>query len=79
MIFLFLCDTDIPYDDTWDRSGDMNRKTFQKQIIADLNVRKIPYFILSGDIEKRVETVKAVLSKYRKYDNILSVLSRKNL
>jgi len=67
----FLCDTDIPYDDTWDRSGDVNRKIFQKQIIADLNVRKIPYFILSGNVEKRVEFVKAILSKYLKYDNIL--------
>ena len=25
---VFLCDTDIPYDDTWDRSGDVNRKVF---------------------------------------------------
>lgn len=33
---LFLCDTDMPYDDTWDRSGDVNRRAFQKQIIGDL-------------------------------------------
>nr|WP_240695890.1 ATP-binding protein [Candidatus Chloroploca sp. Khr17] len=28
----FLCDTDIPYADTWDRSGDQKRKWFQDQI-----------------------------------------------
>ena len=27
---VFLCDTDIPYEDTWDRSGDTNRKEFQR-------------------------------------------------
>ena len=26
---VFVCDTDIPYDDTWDRSGDGNRQMFQ--------------------------------------------------
>lgn len=67
----FLCDTDIPYNDTWDRSGDMQRKTFQKRIIADLNTRKIPYYILKGDLETRIRTVKKILSKHQKYDNIL--------
>lgn len=42
---VFLCDTDIPYHDTWDRSGDVNRQVFQKQIIADLLVRKIPFIL----------------------------------
>jgi HTH-type transcriptional repressor of NAD biosynthesis genes len=64
---VFLCDTDIPYDDTWDRSGDINRKEFQKQIIADLKKRKIKYHLLKGDLNERVRIVKKVLSKYKKY------------
>lgn len=67
---VFLCDVDIPYDDTWDRSGDVNRKVFQKQIIGDLIVRKIPYIVLSGDLETRSEKVKKVLSKFQKYQSL---------
>lgn len=66
----FLCDVDIPYDDTWDRSGDVNRIIFQKQIIGDLLARKIPYIVLSGDLETRVEKVKYVLSKFQKYHSL---------
>jgi len=67
---VFLCDTDIPYDDTWDRSGDVNRKAFQKQITGDLLVRKIPYFLLSGDLETRVARVKKILSRFQKYKTL---------
>jgi NadR type nicotinamide-nucleotide adenylyltransferase len=66
----FLCDTDIPYDDTWDRSGDVNRKIFQKQIIGDLIARKIPFIVLSGDLETRIEKVKKVLGKFQKYPSL---------
>ncbi|MFQ5568926.1 MAG: AAA family ATPase [Rhodothermales bacterium] len=72
---VFLCDTDIPYDDTWDRSGDTNRQVFQKQIIADLIERKIPYFVLSGSLDARVERVRAVLERYEKYQNLMDVIS----
>ena len=44
----FLCDDDIPYDDTWDRSGDQKRHVIHKQIIADFKDRKIPYIVLRG-------------------------------
>lgn len=67
---VFLCDTDIPYDDTWDRSGNINRMTFQKQIIADLLVRKTPFFMLRGNQEERVARVKKVLQKFRKYESL---------
>lgn len=66
----FLCDTDIPYDDTWDRSGDMNRKTFQRQIVGDLLVRKIPFILLSGNLEERVSKIKAILEKFQKYKSL---------
>ncbi len=65
----FLCDDDIPYDDTWDRSGDQKRKVFHKQIISDLKMRRIPYIILKGSLEERVAKVEIVLSKFEKYGN----------
>lgn len=74
---VFLCDTDIPYNNTWDRSGDTNRQVFQKQIISDLLVRKIPFFVLRGNIETRVKTVKMVLSRYQKYKNLLQLFEEK--
>lgn len=64
---VFVCDVDIPYDDTWDRSGDTNRKVFQEQIIADLKTRKTPYLLLRGTIEERTEYVKKKLIAYKKY------------
>ena len=70
---VFVCDVDIPYDDTWDRSGDVNRRIFQKQIINDLIIRKIPFFLVQGELETRVQYVKSVLEKYRKYENLLDL------
>ena len=67
----FLCDIDIPYDDTWDRSGDQKRKWFQDQIIADLKERKVPFFRLSGSLMERLEKVSGILEGFEKYDNIL--------
>jgi HTH-type transcriptional repressor of NAD biosynthesis genes len=65
----FLCDDDIPYDDTWDRSGDQKRHVFQKQIIADLKERRIPYIVLRGSLTERMATVDRVLAEFRKYRN----------
>ena len=65
----FLCDTDIPYDDTWDRSGDQKRQVFQKQIIADLKERRIPYLTLSGSLEARMAGVESVLERFVPYGN----------
>lgn len=64
---VFLCDVDIPYEDTWDRSGNVHRKVFQKQIIGDLLARKIPFFILSGDLETRAAKARGILNKFQKY------------
>jgi NadR type nicotinamide-nucleotide adenylyltransferase len=65
----FLCDDDIPYADTWDRSGEQKRDVFHKQIIADLKERNIPYIVLKGSLENRIAKVDAVLSKFKKYSN----------
>jgi len=73
----FLCDVDIPYDDTWDRSGDVSRKTFQKQIIGDLLARKIPFIVLSGDLENRIAKVKKVLNGFQKYQSLAEIFIKK--
>jgi len=65
----FLCEDDIPYDDTWDRSGDQKRRVFHKQIIADLQERRIPYIPLRGSLEERMRKVDEVLAGFRPYDN----------
>lgn len=65
----FLCDDDIPYDDTWDRSGNQKRKIFHKQIIADLHQRRIPFIVLQGDLQTRMDRVRSVLDGFKKYSN----------
>lgn len=69
----FLCDTDIPYADTWDRSGDQKRKWFQRKIIGDLAERKIPFFTVHGALEHRVEQVNGILEQHHKYGNVLDI------
>lgn len=65
----FLCEPDIPYEDTWDRSGPVKREIFQKRIKSDLASRKIPYVRLSGNLEERIRKVKEVLDKKQKFGN----------
>lgn len=72
---IFVCDTDIPYDDTWDRSGEANRLAFQRQVIGDLVARHIPYFLLRGDLDRRVAQVRRILNRHRKYQNLLDLFS----
>jgi HTH-type transcriptional repressor of NAD biosynthesis genes len=69
----FLCDTDIPYADTWDRSGDQKRKWFQKQIVGDLAERRVPFFRVRGTLEERIARVNEVLRQHRKFGNILDI------
>ncbi len=64
---IFLCEDDIIYDNTWDRSGETHRHTFQKQIVA-------PFFRLFGTLEKRTEKVSVVLEKVTKYGNLVDLL-----
>lgn len=69
----FLCDLDIPYADTWDRSGDQKRQWFQQLITADLAERRVSYFRVSGSVEQRVAQVCCVLQAYRKFGNLLDL------
>jgi NadR type nicotinamide-nucleotide adenylyltransferase len=65
----FLCEDDIPYDDTWDRSGLQKRAVFHRQIVADLHERRIPFIRLTGSLENRIAVVDQVLSSYKPYSN----------
>lgn len=65
----FLCDDNIPYEDTWDRSGNQKRSVFHKQIIADLKERRIPYITLRGSLEERMCKVDEVLATFKPYHN----------
>lgn len=62
----FLCDTDIDYDDTWDRSGEVHREEFQKQIIADLEKRGVEYDRLGGTVHDRMQQVGKRLQDFNK-------------
>lgn len=64
---VFLCDTDIPYDDTWDRSGDVKRKVFQMPIKGDLEKRGIPFRLLSGSLVERVAKVEEELERFDRF------------
>ncbi len=70
----FLCSSDIPYDDTWDRSGEVNRQVFQAQIEADLIRRRIPYITLTGDLHIRMQMVAQVLESFDRFTSIGEVL-----
>jgi NadR type nicotinamide-nucleotide adenylyltransferase len=65
----FLCEDDIPFDDTWDRSGPQKRIVFHKQIISDLLERNIPFIRLFGSVQERIDKVSRVLSEFKKYGN----------
>jgi HTH-type transcriptional repressor of NAD biosynthesis genes len=75
---VLLCEDDIPYDDSWDRSGEANRSLFQAWIKADLAQRRIPYHSLSGTLEQRLARVDALLAQFRKYPTPGSVRNPMN-
>lgn len=70
---VLLCDTDIPYEDTWDRSGEVNRIAFQRQVVADLSSHRVPFFTVSGTVSERLRQVQSLLGRYRKYSNLATL------
>lgn len=68
--FFFLCEDDIPYEDSWDRSGEVNRLIFQRQIKSDLLQRGIPFISLSGPLDERINKVDYILRSYKKWSGI---------
>lgn len=64
---VFLCGCDIPYDDTWDRSGDVFRSTMQRRIEADLRSRRRPFHPLVGSVQERCAQVLSTLASFKKF------------
>ncbi|MFZ1389336.1 MAG: AAA family ATPase [Thiolinea sp.] len=54
---VWVCDIDFPYADTWDRSGATNQCEFQAFILQYLEEHKIPYQVVSGSVQERVQTI----------------------
>lgn len=57
----FLCAPDIPYDNTWDRSGEANRAQMHRRITSDLVARKVPFHLLTGSLAERCKRVQQIL------------------
>lgn len=67
---VFVCNDDIPYDNTWDRSGEVQRTVFQNQIVSDLTMRKIPFINLRGTLDQRINHVKQILANFVKFESV---------
>jgi NadR type nicotinamide-nucleotide adenylyltransferase len=65
----FLCAADVPFEHSWDRSGEATRETLQRCTVSELHARKIPYFTLRGPLAERLATARAVLARFAKYGN----------
>jgi NadR type nicotinamide-nucleotide adenylyltransferase len=65
----FVCGDEIPYADTWDRSGAGDRDVMQRRLLAELSVRRIPYLLLRGTLPERSAAVGRVLARFSKYGN----------
>ncbi|TDF38564.1 ATPase [Alteromonadaceae bacterium M269] len=52
-----LCGDEIPYDDTWERSGDANRHEFQCFNREYLEKHEIPYIVATGALEARKQLI----------------------
>lgn len=76
---VFVCDIDIPYHDTWDRSGDVDRRISHRKLLAELAVRRIPYLWLNGDVATRVTQARRVLDRFQKFASVLELFRTPDL
>jgi HTH-type transcriptional repressor of NAD biosynthesis genes len=53
----FICSEDIPYDNTWDRSGEVHRRTMQAWTVDELNRRGVRFVELKGSVSERAAEV----------------------
>lgn len=60
---VFLCGDDIAYDDSWDRSGEVNRSWMQQQIRDDLIGRGDRFVALLGSVDERAAAVREMLGR----------------
>lgn len=57
----FVCAPDIPYDNTWDRSGEINRSRMQESTLHELDARGVRFTELRGSVQERAATVMALI------------------
>ena len=62
-----LCETDIPYEDSWDRSGAVHRESSQAQLVGYLEKEGLQFVRIRGDLEKRVRRVRKCLRPFEPY------------
>jgi NadR type nicotinamide-nucleotide adenylyltransferase len=65
---VFVCDTDVPFDNSFGRRSIEANLIEQKKLIEELNLKKIPFYLISGDIEERVEFVMKKIKNFDKFD-----------
>ena len=61
-----LCEADIPYDNTWDRSGDVARQRMQRRIEAQLITQRTAFHRIRGSVAQRVQQVEQILKGHTK-------------
>ncbi len=64
-----VCNIDFPCPQTWDRSGPVKRQLFQGQILADIHSRHIPYLLVSGTVQQRLQQISHTLQNFHKFMN----------
>jgi NadR type nicotinamide-nucleotide adenylyltransferase len=57
----FVCGDEIPYDATWDRSGAAQRAQMQEWTLAALAERDVPFVLVRGSLDERVEAAEQTL------------------
>ena len=69
---VLVCDTDIPFDNTADRSGPASRPLMQRMTLDTLDAWRIPYYVISGStVAERVGHVEAVLENHNRWSSRL--------
>jgi NadR type nicotinamide-nucleotide adenylyltransferase len=64
---VFLCNDDMPFENTWDRRGVETRRKSQKRFTHELRARDIPFTLLEGSLEQRIAAVGLILDDYQKW------------
>ena len=65
-----VCRDDIPYDDTWERSGAVYRERFHRQTLADLLARRIPFITVEGSVENRLARLVPILDRFDRFRSL---------
>jgi len=65
---VFVCDTDVPFDPSQGRRPREVNQAEHRKLIDELNLARIPWILLSGSVQARLDQVTNVLHKFDKFD-----------